>query len=261
MIFVALPTHNERHTAGVLIWRLREIFSELGRDFRILVLDDASTDGTSDVLEPYGRVLPLTVMRNETRQGYAASLERLIREVDKATRYPKRDGLLVMQSDFTDDPGCVPELMRRFQGGADMVAGVRTSLSGAPRGVRATRLGAGLVARPPGIPDGLSDPWYGFRLYRLIPLRRALSKLGPEERLMTEDGWAANLELLLRVAPHLRQWDEVDVPFDLTRRYRGSRFRARDELRALYRAGRSARRNAPAVAPRSASRDGEKASA
>lgn len=261
MIFVALPTHNERHTAGVLIWRLREIFSELGRDFRILVLDDASTDGTAEILEPYGRVLPLTVLRNETRQGYAASLERLIREVDKSTRYPKRDGLLVMQADFTDDPDSVPELMRRFQGGADMVAGVRSSLSGAPRAVRATRLGAGFVARPPGVPDGLSDPWNGFRLYRLIPVRRALSSLDEGERLMTEDGWAANLELLLRVAPHLRQWDEIEVPFDLSRRYRDSRFRAKDELRALYRAGRRAKRNAPLGAARNVARDAEQASA
>lgn len=245
MIFVALPTHNERHTAGVLIWRLREIFAELGRDFRILVVDDASTDGTADVLEPYRRVLPLTVLRNETRQGYAASLERLIREVDQSSRYPKRDGLLVMQADFTDDPDCVPELMRRFQGGADMVAGVRSALSGAPRAVRATRFGAGFVARPPGVPDGLSDPWYGFRLYRLIPMRRALSGLSDGERLMQEDGWAANLELLLRVAPYLRQWDEVEVPFNLSRRYRDSRFRAGDELRALYRAGRRARRSVP----------------
>ena len=247
MIYVALPAHDERHTVGVLVWRLREVFSELGRDFRVLALDDASTDGTADVLGPYDRVAPLTILRNDSRLGYAASLERLIGEAVRSTAYPKRDGLLVMQSDFTDDPACIPEFIRRFQGGADVVAGTRSGLAAAPRGTRAVRLGARLVAHPPGVPDGLTDPWYGFRLYRLVVLRRALAALEDGERLMTEDGWAANLQLLLHVAPHLRQWDEVEVPWNLSRRYRESRFQPMAELGALFRAGRRARRNPPAA--------------
>jgi dolichol-phosphate mannosyltransferase len=242
LIYVALPAHDERHTAGVLIWRLREVFAELDRDFRVLVLDDASTDGTAEVLEPYDRVAPLTILRNEQRLGYAASLERLIREAVRSSGYPKRDGLLVMQSDFTDDPACVPDFVRRFQGGADLAAGTRMNFSDAPRSARAVRLGARLVARPAGVPEGLSDPWCGFRLYRLIALRRALAALDEGEPLMTEDGWAANLQLLLRVAPYLRQWVEVEVPFDLSRRYRRSRFDPWAEFRSLYRAGRAARR-------------------
>lgn len=248
MIYVALPAHDERHTAGVLIWRLREIFAELDRDFRVLVLDDASTDGTAEVLEPYDRVAPLTILRNEERLGYAASLERLIREAVRSSSYPKRDGLLVMQSDFTDDPACIPDFVRRFQGGADLVAGTRVNFSEAPRSARAVRLGARLLARPSGVPEGLSDPWYGFRLYRLMALRRALADLEGGEPLMSEDGWAANLQLLLRVVPHLRQWVEVEVPYDLSRRYRVSRFDPWAELRSLYRAGRAARR-APVAAP------------
>ena len=245
LIYVALPAHDERHTAGVLIWRLREIFAELDRDFRVLALDDASTDGTAEVLAPYDRVAPLTILRNEKRRGYAASLEQLIREAVRSSEYPKRDGLLVMQSDFTDDPACVPDFVRRFQGGADLVAGARADFSVAPRATRAVRLGARLVARPTGIPEGLSDPWYGFRLYRLIALRRALAALDGGEPLMTEDGWAANLQLLLRVAPYLRQWVEVEVPFDLSRRYRASRFHPWSEFRSLYRVARATRRAAP----------------
>ncbi len=246
MIYVALPMYDERHTAGVLTWRLREIFGELGRDFRVLALDDASTDGTADVLEPYDRVAPLTILRHEERQGYAAALERLIREALDRSAYHRRDGLLVMQADFTDDPSRVPEFVRRFQGGADLVAGVRTDFSAAPRSTRALRLGARLVARPPGVPEGLTDPWCGYRLYRLMVLRRALAGLAEDDPLMSEDGWAANLELLLRVAPHLRQWDEVEVPYDLDRRYRESRFRPLAEFGSLFRAAREARRRAAA---------------
>lgn len=239
MIYVAFPIHDERHTAGVVLWRLREILTELGREFRVLAVDDASTDGTADVLAPYERVLPLTLLQNETRQGYAASIEKAIREAVRLSRYPKRDALLVMQADFTDDPASLVDMLRRFQGGADMV-GTRPEMRAAPSSLRAARIGARLVARPPGVPKGISDPWCGFRIYRLAVLRRALADLEQGEPLMHHDGWAANLELLLRVAPYLRQWDEVPVPFDMTRRYRASRFRALPELRSLYRASRDA---------------------
>lgn len=239
MIYVAIPIHDERHTAGVLLWRLREIFAELNRDFRVLAVDDASTDGTAEILAPYERVLPLTVLHNETRQGYAASLEIAIRAAVKMSRYPKRDALLVMQADFTDDPDSVIEMLRRFQGGSDLV-GACSDLRGAPRSLRAARFGARLVGRTSGIPDGFSDPWNGFRMYRLMVLRRALADLDRDEPLMSRDGWAANLELLLRVAPHLRQWDEITVPLDLTRRYRESRFEALPQLRSLFKASREA---------------------
>lgn len=217
------------------MWRLREVFAELGRDFRILAVDDASTDGTGEVLVPYERVLPLTVLRNDTRQGYGASLERAIREAVKVSRYPKRDALLVMQADFSDDPASTADLLRRYQGGADLVIGTCGDLRAAPRALRAARLGAKIFARPSGVLDGVSDPWSGFRMYRLMVLRRALASLAEGESLINRDGWAANVELLRRVTPHVRQWDEIEVPLNLTRRYRESRFRAIPELRSLLR--------------------------
>ena len=149
VIYVTLPVHNEEHTIGVLMWKIRKVFAELGRDFRILVVDDASTDGTADVLDPYRRVLPLTVYRNATRQGYAASLERLIREATRVSRYPKRDALLVMQADFTDGPEMIPEMLRRFQGGADLVAGRPVNVRDAPPAVRFARIGAGMIVSLP----------------------------------------------------------------------------------------------------------------
>lgn len=242
MIYVALPVHNERHTVGVLLWRLRQVFTEINRDFRILVVDDASTDGTPEVLEPYSRVLPLTLLRNERREGYARCLERLIREAVHASQYPKRDGLVVMQADFTDGPEWIPEMLKRFQGGADLVAGRAVGVRDVPRPVRLARLGTRFFARPVGIPDGVDDPFCSFRLYRLTALKRALRDLSASgDRLLLHDGWAASLELLRAVSPHLRRTEQVEIPTDYSRRYRRSRFRALPALWGLVRASRDRR--------------------
>lgn len=244
VIWVTLPVYNEEHTAGVLLWRIRQLFGELNRDFRILALDDASDDGTYEVLEPYARVMPLTLMRNERREGRGRSIERLIREAVSRSRYPKRDGLLLMQADFTDGPEAIPEMLRLFQGGADLVVARPSDPEHAPRSVRAARAGAGWLVKGLEVPEGIEDPLAGFRLYRLILLKRALERLGPEEPLLTHDGWAANLELLSAVAPYLRRAEQCDVPIDYSRRYRESRFRPIPELWSVYRASRAAKSGA-----------------
>ena len=45
----------------------------------MLVLDDGSSDATAEILEPYSRVLPLTVVRHPERRGYAAAVQTLFR--------------------------------------------------------------------------------------------------------------------------------------------------------------------------------------
>lgn len=241
MIWVTLPIYNEEHTAGVLLWRIRQLFGELNRDFRILALDDASEDGTVDVLEPYERVMPLVLLRNEVREGRGRCLERLVREVVMRSRYPKRDGLLTMQADFTDGPEAIPEMLRHFQGGADLVVAHPTDVAEAPRPIRAARAGAGILVKNLPRPEGVEDPLSGFRLYRLITLKRALDARDRDTPLIRYNGWAANVELLSAVTPYVRRSEQVDVTVDYSRRYRGSRFRPLPELWSVFRASRAMR--------------------
>ncbi len=241
MIWVTLPIYNEEHTAGVLLWRIRQLFGELNRDFRILALDDGSDDGTVEVLEPYARVMPLTLLRNEQREGRGKSIERLVREVVRRSRYPKRDGLLMMQADFTDGPEAIPEMLRHFQGGADLVVAEPANIDHAPRPIRAARAGAGFLVRNLPLPEGVTDPLTGYRLYRLIVLKRALDRLEKDAPLLRHDGWAANVELLSAVSPFVRRSEQVNVSTDYTRRYRDSRFRPFPELWSVFRAARAER--------------------
>lgn len=250
MIYIGIPAHDERHTIGVLMWSVRKVLLEEEQDFHLMVVDDGSTDGTSDVLEPYRDVLPLTIVRHEARRGYAASVERLVREVLDRSDYHKRDGLITLEADFTHAPGTVPEMLRRFQSGADLVVGAPRERRAVPRRIRVGRWGASFLTDGLPTPPEVEDPLCGFRLYRLFLLQRALEDLpSPEAPLLHHGGWAANAELLIRVWPHVRQWDQVDVTVDYSRRYRGSRFRLLPELWELYRASRDERLEAEAPRP------------
>jgi glycosyltransferase involved in cell wall biosynthesis len=145
VLYLAIPAHNEVATIGVLLWRIRTVLAEFPREYEVVVYDDASSDDTAEVAEQYAHAMPVTVLRGATHVGYAGALDALIRHVAAQTRYPRRDAFLLVQGDFTDPPGIVPEFARRFEGGADLVVGERmvvaTPLQGGALGHAAVRSG------------------------------------------------------------------------------------------------------------------------
>ncbi len=256
MIYICIPALNEAPTVGVLLWRVRQVMTEFRRDFHLIVLDDGSTDATAEVLAPYEKVLPLTLLRNERTGGYAAALERLLREAVARSTHPKRDIAVVMQADFTEPPEEIPALVRKLEGGADVVgsavAGVDAEL---PRGLRWSRRGLPWLLGRKRLPKEGGDPMSGFRAYRVHVVKRALQEREGAP-LLTRQGWAANAELLMAVAPHTRRADRAEVQLRYTRRERETRFTPWPTLRETWELVRHAPRlarlvpgNAPAAEP------------
>ncbi len=245
MIYICIPALDEARTVGILLWKIRKVMEEFGRDYELLVLDDASDDLTAEVLAPYTRVLPLTVLRNRQRAGYHAALDRLIREANRRSAHPRRDMVVILQADFTEDPEGIPALVKTLEGGADLVTGVPQVRGQVPPGWRWTRRGLGWLAPRRGI-AAVGERLSGFRAYRVSALRGALAE---RERapLASRPGWAANVELLQAVLPHARQVAEADVPVRYDRRQRPTRFRAWDTARELYALSRSRARIAAPI--------------
>jgi glycosyltransferase involved in cell wall biosynthesis len=240
VLYVCIPVYNEAPTIGLVLWRLRKVFQEHTREYEVLVHDDGSTDATSETVKPYADVLPLTIVGGGERRGYAAALESLCRAVAARTRYPRRDAMALLQGDFTDLPDQLPELVRRFDGGADIVVGERPAGPDAPASVRRLRWASRFVGRPLSIVPGVNDPFGTVRLYRISLIRDLLRDAG-EGKLLSTDAWAANAELLTRLAPFARRIETVAAPQRFDLRQRTSRIRPWSDAVALYRYGRLAR--------------------
>ncbi|MFL5580212.1 MAG: glycosyltransferase family 2 protein [Gemmatimonadaceae bacterium] len=240
MLYICIPAFNEAPTIGVLLWRIRKVFQEYSREYEIVVYDDGSTDETAATLAPYDKVLPLTVLHGREHRGYAAAVEALCRHVAASTRYPRRDAMVLMQGDFTDQPEHLPELVKRFEGGADVVVAERPVAATTPQPVRRLRRVAPWVLRPFVSVPGVRDPFSAYRLLRVSVVRDLVRERG-EAPLVGSDGWAANVELLVRSAPFARRVETVALEPRYDVRARESRVRPWADAMTLFRYGRGAR--------------------
>ena len=249
MLYVCIPVHNEAPTVGVLLWRIRKVFREYSREYEIVVYDDGSTDSTRETLAPYADVLPLTVIGTPERMGYAAALDALCRHVAKRTRYPRRDAMVLLQGDFTDQPEHIPELAKRFEGGADVVVAEGELVDRTPQAVRRLRRVAPWVLRPFVSVPGVRDPFGSYRLVR-ISVVRDLLKEGGDRPVVESDGWAANVEFLLALQPHARRIETVVLAPRYDVRPRETRIRPLKDAMMLFRFGQALRaRRRPAPPP------------
>jgi len=204
MIYVCIPSHNEAETIGLVLWKIRKAFEELGREYHLLVGDDGSTDHTAEVLRIYSDVVPMTVEQHSSRKGYARTAESLLRQAVELSDRPKRDGAILMHADFSHPPESIGDLVRRLESGADVVAAEPEIAPGWERRYRWARKWAGFLMRRNLKLPGVNDPTSGFAAFRLATLRGVFQRPTP---VLESEGWAANAELIGRASAHARRID------------------------------------------------------
>jgi glycosyltransferase involved in cell wall biosynthesis len=239
MLYLCLPAYNEGPTVGLVLWNIHKVFSTYSREYEILVVDDGSDDATAETLSTYGKLLPLTVIRHDTRRGYGSALDTLARAAAERTRYPRRDAAIFMQADFSDPPEALPELVKRFEGGADLVVAEadREPLQSASS-IRWVRRFAPRLLRPMLALDQVNDPLGSYRLARISVVRDALRECG-DAPLVRGGGWAANVELTVRLARFSRRIETATVSPRYELRPRATRVRPWSGALDLYRSGRA----------------------
>jgi len=217
MIYVCVPVRNEASTVGLVLWKVRQVFTAFEREYQIIACDDASTDGTANVLATYARVLPLTVVKHRSQQGYARSLEELLRLALQRTDRPKRDCAITLHADFVHAPETMEEMVKRLESGADLVVAEQYRAQGTrswPE--RWARQWAPRLLR---VGVGVKDSISGFLALRLVVLRQA-TRNGAASPLLATEGWAANAELLARLGANARRIEVVSsaARYDLKQR-------------------------------------------
>jgi len=215
---VCIPTYNEATNIIALIERVHQA----APDFDILVIDDASPDGTGDLVRDRMLKDPhLDLMARPGKLGLGTAYM-------AGFAYGLQQGftsVLTMDSDFSHPPERIPALSQAVEDGAQLAVGSRYVPGGAIVGWALNRrvlsATANFVARQ-ALRLKTYDCTGGFRCYS----QRALQFI--VTRPLRSSGYSALVELLTRC--ERAGFSIVEVPITFTERVAGRSKISRQEI-------------------------------
>jgi dolichol-phosphate mannosyltransferase len=203
---VCLPTYNERANLERMVRALE------GKGVDVLVIDDASPDGTGEIADRLAGELPwVEVLHRPSKEGLGRAYVDGFRHVLAGGA----ELVLEMDCDFSHDPADVPRLIAAVENGADLALGSRYVEGGGTANWGLVRRlisrGASIYTRALLMP--IHDSTGGFKCFR----RRVLESIALDE--IGAAGYVFQIETTYRA---LRKgFRVVEVPITFVDRREG----------------------------------------
>jgi dolichol-phosphate mannosyltransferase len=202
MLSVILPTYNESENLKVIIPNLSDVFIKNNINGEIIVIDDNSPDGTSNVATELAKNYPVRLFVRKNERGIATAV---IKGFELATE----DLVVVMDADLSHPIEKIPDMIKPIlENRCDATVGTRYITGGGSKKWHLIReiisKGAGFLAK--GITT-LSDPTSGF-----MAIRKSMIETAPLDPI----GWKIVLETIVKANPRL-----IEVPIIFTNRLNG----------------------------------------
>jgi len=141
---VILPTYNERRNLPVIIYLLCDMFNRNGLDYEIIIVDDASPDGTQDIARQLAVVYGQERIVLRPRAGKLGLGTAYVHGLTHCTG----DFVIIMDADFSHHPKFIPEMIAlQARKNLDIVQGTRYSGPSTGAGVYGWNLKRKLVSR------------------------------------------------------------------------------------------------------------------
>lgn len=188
-VVVVVPTFNEAANIVALCERVRAALPDAG----ILVVDDASPDGTANLVRGLAADLgPVTVLEQPRKGGLGAAYRAGFGE---AIRHGA-EICIQIDADLSHDPAVLPALVANLEHGADLAIGSRYVPGGLtidwPRRRQAlSRWGNRYAAGALGL--AVNDATAGYRAYRVDALERM------DYSTVSADGYGFQVEMTHRL--------------------------------------------------------------
>ncbi len=197
-MWVLLPAYNEEENLPGLLRQLEELRRE---ELRVVVVDDGSTDRTSEAAARWEGDLQVELVRHPRNLGLGRAVATGLRHV--LERAHPEDVVVTLDADGSHLPSQVPELLAALQEGCDVAIASRyrsgARVEGVPFVRRLLSFGARLFLTTLFPTPGVRDYTCGYRAYRVRVLQAAQSRYGT--RLVESQGFAVMAELLLKLRP------------------------------------------------------------
>jgi len=121
---IVAPIYNEVESLNELYRRIREVMDANGESWELVLVDDGSTDGSTEKICELGkqsrRVRPVIFARNFGHQI----------AITAGWDYARGQAVIIMDADLQDPPEMILELARKWKEGYEVVYAVRAEREG-----------------------------------------------------------------------------------------------------------------------------------
>jgi dolichol-phosphate mannosyltransferase len=215
MVIITLPAFNEEAALPRLLNEIRAAMAENQLEYRVLVVNDGSIDGTGKVVAEMSAEMPLTSVDHEENRGLGESIRTgLMRSLDDAA---DRDIIVTMDADNTHAPGLIARMVNGIREGNDVIVASRYRPTARIKGVPAYRrflsLAANTMFRILFPMRNVRDYTSGYRAYRAGMLKQAFDTYG--EDFVAQSGFSCMVDIMLK----LRRLDAIVSEVPLILRY------------------------------------------
>ncbi|MGE0374278.1 MAG: glycosyltransferase family 2 protein [Planctomycetaceae bacterium] len=132
LLSIVIPVYNEEGNVGALYQELKRILSDLFCDVEIIFVDDGSSDRTVDlILQLHAQDPGVKLVRFARNFGHQAA-------ITAGMEHARGDAVITMDADLQHPPVLIPEMVKRWQDGFEVVLTQRTDSEGAGYLKRAT---------------------------------------------------------------------------------------------------------------------------
>jgi dolichol-phosphate mannosyltransferase len=211
MYIILLPAYNEERDIHALLLRIQQTMRTVAFDYKVFVVNDGSTDNTSNVIKVFQKEMPIELIEHEGNKGLGQAMLTGMSRVVEQVR--DDDVLITMDADNTHDPCLIQVMGTKIREGAGLVIASRYETGGEEVGLSQSRKflsrGASSLLSIFFPIQGAKDYTCGYRAYRGSVLKRAFQVYG--DHLIEERGFTCMAEILIKMSNIHAQVAEVPL--------------------------------------------------
>ncbi len=224
-VFIVLPAYNEASNLQAVVEELDRASTNAAALFHVIVVDDGSSDATSEIARRYQGSMRVTLIQHPSNLGLGMAVRSgILRAVGLAG---ERDVVVTMDADNTHTPGTIAMMIEGIDAGRDVVIASRYRRGAICCGIPLTRRllsrAASFLFRILCPVQGVLDFTSGYRAYRVSALREALSRYG--NGLFSQEGFQCMVDILLKMSRLGLRFGEVPIALRYDRKKGGSKMR------------------------------------
>lgn len=210
MIYILMAAYNEEHDLPGLLEAIQN--QNWPWEYKIILVNDGSTDVTQSIADKFKEKLPIQTLIHQYNQGLGRALSTGFNKILKNS-LNDNDIIITMDSDGTHPLDLVKVLKEKIDSGLDVVIASRFCRGGRQNGVplyrRSLSRTASILLTMLKPVTGVRDYTSGYRAFsgRII---NEMSK-SYKDSFVTEKGFAATLEILLKASKHTNRIAEVPL--------------------------------------------------